>query len=70
MARKPMERTARGQFRNGLKGLDEYADKVAKELCEKYPDVDIIDIEILFMKRFEFSMAREMIKYGSSIKEN
>lgn len=40
-------------------GIKELADKVVKELCEKYPDIDIFDIEIMFEKNLSasFTMA-------------
>jgi hypothetical protein len=57
--RKPAKR------KNGLyefqqfDGIVEIADKVVEELCEKYPNIDILDIEIMFEKNLSasFTMA-------------
>ena len=54
--RKPFERTNNGKYVHELEGIEEYAFKVAEELCEMYPDVDIIDIEYIFAKKFGFAM--------------
>lgn len=69
--RKPFERTIAGQYKTKLEGMDKFAENVAKELCEKYPDVDLIDIEFMFEKTFAFAMAMESVKYGAKVnKEN
>lgn len=65
--RKPFERTIAGQYKTKLKGIDKIAENVAKELCEKYPDVDIIDIEFMFEREFRFAMSMETVKYGSMV---
>ena len=40
-------------------GIKEIADKVVEELCKKYPNIDILDIEIMFEKNLSasFTMA-------------
>lgn len=57
--RKPLERN-KGRFKDRLPGLEEYAKKVANELVNMYPDVDIMDIERQFESSWRFAMAREM----------
>ena len=54
--RKPFERTNNGKYVHELEGINEYADKVARELCSMYPNVDVIDIDYIFMKNFSFAM--------------
>ena len=58
--RKPFERTNNGQYVHKLEDIDEYAFKVAEELCGMYPDVDIIDIEYKFSKKLGYKMMRQL----------
>lgn len=69
--RKPFERSITGQYITELKDMDKIAANVAEELCKKYPDVDIIDIEFLFERAFTHAMTMEMLTYGMEVdKEN
>lgn len=69
--RKPFERSITGQYLTELEDMNKIASKVAKELCEKYPDVDIIDIEFLFERAFTHAMTMEELTYGMEVdKEN
>lgn len=43
----------------GLDGLDDYAEKVAHELVNMYPDIDTVDIQFLFEAKFGYHMAVE-----------
>ena len=54
--RKPLSRN-KGKYAHELEGMDEYAEKVAKELCAMYPNVDILDIDYIFAKSFGFAMS-------------
>ena len=56
--REPLERE-NGRFVNELPELREFAAKVVDDLCNKYPDVDIIDIRYCFELElpFQFTMA-------------
>ena len=65
MERKPIERTKQGQYVKHLEGMREFTEKVAKELCERYPDVDFFDMQIMFERDFNFAMSMELLKYGS-----
>ena len=65
--RKPIERTNRGQYVEYPDRIEEFARNVAEELCKKYPDVDILDLEFIFEKQFSFGMSLEMLKYGAKV---
>lgn len=62
-----LERTEAGQFKNSLEGMDEYAGKVAKELCEMFPDVQIMDIQHIFESSFRWQMCCENAQYGGIV---
>lgn len=62
-----MNRTDAGQFESQLEGMDEYASKVARELCEMFPDVQIMDIQHQFELRFRWQMCCENIQYGGIV---
>lgn len=64
MERKTIERV-NGRFAKRLEGIDDFAKKVAKELCEKYPDVDFFDIKYSFDTAFNFAMSMEILKYSA-----
>lgn len=70
MERRPIERTKKGQYVKHLEGMREFAEKVAKELCEKYPDVDFFDMRIMFENDFNFAMSMELVKYASEVRDD
>ncbi len=65
MDRKIIARTNQGQYVNYPEDIGEFAKKVAEELCKKYPDVDLFDLQFIFNGEFQLAMAVELIKYGS-----
>ena len=64
MERKTIERV-NGRFVKRLEGISDFAEKVAKELCEKYPDVDFFDIKYSFDTAFNHAMSMEILKYSA-----
>ena len=63
MERKTIERK-NGQMSKPLEGMAEFAEMVAKELCEKYPDVDFFDLEFMFKREFNHQMSLQVLKYS------
>jgi hypothetical protein len=64
MERKTIERV-NGRFAKSLEGMDDFAKKVVKELCEKYPDIDFFDLEFSFKRAFNFAMSLELLEYSA-----
>lgn len=64
MERKTIERV-NGRFAKKLEGIGDFAEKVAKELCERYPDVDFFDIKYSFDTAFNFAMSMEILRYSA-----
>lgn len=63
MERKTIERV-NGQMKTHLEGITEFAMIVAKDLCEKYPEVDFFDLECMFKREFDFQMSLQVLKYS------
>lgn len=59
--RKPMERN-RGRFTNIPEGLDTAAENVAKMIVEKYDDIDIIDLSVMFTRKLNYYFGREIAR--------
>ena len=64
--RKPMERI-NGRYKDDLKGIDEFCEKVAVDLCEEYPDVDILDLENIFRRVFGFKLSLQLMKESAKV---
>lgn len=64
--RKPLPRV-RGKYAERLENINRYAEKVADELADLYPDVDIIDIEFQFEASLRFALT--MKRNGESAEE-
>lgn len=60
--RSTIPRTEKGQFKSHPEGLDNFAKDVAHELCKKYPEVDLFDLEFIFNRQFAFAMSMELLK--------
>ena len=63
--RKPIKRE-RGQYTEIPEGLYEFAEKVANELCEKFPDIDILDLETVFTDKFRLTLRMNLLR-GNAI---
>ena len=55
--RKPLERK-NGKYTHDLDGLEQYADIIAGELADMFPETDLIDIEYLFVKKLGFAFVK------------
>ena len=56
--RRPLERK-NGKYVHDLSGLEQYADIVAEELADMFPEVDLIDIEFLFRKKLGLAFIKQ-----------
>lgn len=56
--RKPVERV-KGRYVN-IPEVDSFALEVANELCDRFPDIDILDLENLFNRHFRFYVSRRL----------
>lgn len=61
MARQPIPRI-NGQYESYPKGIEQFVEKTADKLCEKYPNVDIIDLEFIFSRIFAHKMTMNMLR--------
>ena len=64
--RKPMERV-NGKYKDHLKGIDEFCEKVAEDLCAKYPDIDILDLENIFRRVFGYKLSLLLMKESAEV---
>jgi len=46
--------------------IGDFAEKVANDLCDKFSDFDIVDLENIFIRNFCFHMARRLAKESIS----
>lgn len=65
--RKPIPRI-NGRYQYELEGMNAYAEKVARELVDMYPNIDVMDIQSRFISNFNFEMSREIAR--ASIEED
>lgn len=54
MARETIERNGYA-FKSYPKGMKEFAEEVANELLNKFPNVDVFDLKTIFELEFNFS---------------
>lgn len=59
--RKPIERI-KGKYMHvpEVSEIDDFALKAANELCDRFPNIDILDLENLFNKFFRFYVSRRL----------
>lgn len=59
--RKPIERI-KGKYINApeVREIDDFALEVANELCDRFPNIDILDLENLFNRYFRFYLSRRL----------
>lgn len=57
MGERRTSKTKGGYF--NIPNLDNYAEEVAKELCKRYPDIDIWELDYLFCHKLSYSLAIE-----------
>lgn len=62
MARQIIPRTDKGQYEYHPNGIEDFAKRVAKELCETYPNIDMFDLELIFNRQFTFAMTMELLR--------
>ena len=66
--RKPLEREF-GRYKKSLDKLELIAKNTVENVCQEYPDIDIIDLQFIFETslRYQFAMriAEEIYKYKS-----
>ena len=59
--RKPLEREF-GRYTKCLDKLELIARNTVENVCNEYPDIDIIDLEFIFEKSLKFQFARMMLE--------
>lgn len=59
--RKPLEREF-GRYTKSLDKLELIARNTVENVCNEYPDIDIIDLEFIFEKSLKFQFARMMLE--------
>lgn len=64
--RKPMERV-NGRYKDKLEGMDEFCEKVAKDLCAEYPDIDILDLDNIFRRVFGYKLSLQLMKESAEV---
>lgn len=66
LQRKPMERV-NGRYKDKLEGMDEFCEKVVKDLCAKYPEVDILDLENIFRRVFGYKLSLQLMRESAEV---
>ena len=59
--RKPLE-IEFGRYTKSLDKLELIARNTVENVCNEYPDIDIIDLEFIFEKSLKFQFARMMLE--------
>ncbi len=59
--RTPLKRE-NGRYVDCPKGIEEFAEEVVKNMSEKYPDIDLIDLEFIFSKQLSFQFSRKLLE--------
>ena len=59
--RKPLERES-GRYKQRLTKLELIAKNTVENVCNEYPDIDIIDLEFNFENSLKFQFARMMLE--------
>ena len=59
--RKPIERI-KGKYINTpeVREIDDFALETANALCDRFPNIDILDLENLFNRYFRFYVSRRL----------
>ena len=61
MERKTIPRNEKGQFIWIPKDMETFTQKVVDELCEKYPDIDLFELEFLFHRKISYAMSTRLL---------
>lgn len=59
--RKPLEREF-GRYTKSLDKLEIIAKNTVENVCNEYPDIDIIDLEFIFENKLRFQFAMKIVK--------
>lgn len=59
--RKPLEREF-GRYTQSLNKLELIAKDTVENVCNEYPDIDIIDLEFVFEGLLRFEFSRKMLE--------
>ena len=64
--RRPASRI-NGRYTGEPEGLENFVINIVKEYTSKYPDIDIIDLEVMFTREFGYQMARQLARESESV---
>ncbi len=59
--RKPLEREF-GRYKQCLNKLELIAKNAVENVCNEYPDIDIIDLQFLFENSLRFQFSRKILE--------
>lgn len=66
MKRRTIPRNEKGQFICEPKDMEMFTQRVVDELCDKYSDIDLLELELLFHKEISYAMSTRLLREATT----